>query len=154
MNNSSWQYRIQQFMTVLRSDKTKRRFLIARLVYLFFYWQYLTLLFSELVPKGILGCAITTLMAGGLALTAVICVREYEFFRKSENDPIGRKLKIWKSCLRLYTIGIVFLSISVGYEYRPYTVILTFVMIGVNLIFLVIDIRSILIAQKQKAEKN
>ncbi len=139
-NNDKTQYTVirnivldtTDYKKLLRSVKAK--FLFGRILYLLLYAAYLVYAGFSYLRWGTLGVAIILSLGAGFVLISLVYTYEYYLFMHGSPNQRLRKLKIAKTCVRVYTLALLLTVTYISdYKLNDLSVLLSNIMAVVNL---------------------
>ena len=122
-NNDKTQYTVirnialdtTDYKNLLKNVKTK--FLFGRILYLALYAAYLVYAGFSYLRWGTLGIAVIASLSAGFVLISLVYIYEYYLFLHGSPNQRLRKLKIAKTCVRVYTL-LLLLTVTYISDYK------------------------------------
>lgn len=120
------------YKNLLKNLKTK--FLFGRILYLALYAAYLVYAGFSYLRWGTLGIAVIASLSAGFVLISLVYIYEYYLFLHGSPNQRLRKLKIAKTCVRVYTLLLLLTVTYISdYKLNDLSVLLSNIMAIVNL---------------------
>ena len=139
-NNDKTQYTVIRNLSLDTTDykkllkNVKTKFLFGRILYLVLYAAYLVYAGFSYVQWGTLGIVILVSLLAGFVLISLVYVYEYRLFLRGSPNQRLRKLKIAKTCVRVYALLLILTVTYISdYKLNELSVLISDIMAVVNL---------------------
>ena len=139
-NNDKTQYTVIRNLSLDTTDykkllkNVKAKFLFGRILYLVLYAAYLVYAGFSYVQWGTLGIVILVSLLAGFVLISLVYVYEYRLFLRGSPNQRLRKLKIAKTCVRVYALLLILTVTYISdYKLNELSVLISDIMAVVNL---------------------